>query len=89
MNDWYAVICTGVTHNIPLLRDIMTETKFVKGDISTNYLQEVFPDGFKGSFRHIVFKGFSLLVRAFCLFLCVCVCVREKKRERESVCVCV
>lgn len=38
----------GVTHNIPLLRDIITEDRFVRGDISTNYLPEVFPDGFKG-----------------------------------------
>lgn len=38
----------GVTHNIPLLRDIIEEKKFRSGDISTNYLQEVYPDGFKG-----------------------------------------
>uniref|UniRef100_T1JJQ6 propionyl-CoA carboxylase n=1 Tax=Strigamia maritima TaxID=126957 RepID=T1JJQ6_STRMM len=41
-------VIRGVTHNIPLLRDILTETKFVKGDISTNYLPQVYPDGFKG-----------------------------------------
>uniref|UniRef100_A0A2C9K9Y5 propionyl-CoA carboxylase n=1 Tax=Biomphalaria glabrata TaxID=6526 RepID=A0A2C9K9Y5_BIOGL len=41
-------VIKGVTHNIPLLRDILTEERFVKGDISTNYLPEVFPDGFKG-----------------------------------------
>ena len=29
----------GVTHNVPLLRDIITEDKFVKGDITTKYLQ--------------------------------------------------
>lgn len=39
---------TGVTHNIPLLRDILTEERFVSGNISTNYLPEVYPDGFKG-----------------------------------------
>ena len=43
---------TGVTHNIPLLRDILTEKRFVEGDISTNYLPEVFPDGFKGMTKH-------------------------------------
>ncbi|XP_044728177.1 propionyl-CoA carboxylase alpha chain, mitochondrial-like isoform X2 [Chrysoperla carnea] len=42
-------IIRGVTHNIPLLRDILTESKFRKGDISTNYLTEVYPDGFKGT----------------------------------------
>ncbi|XP_043202799.1 propionyl-CoA carboxylase alpha chain, mitochondrial-like, partial [Amphibalanus amphitrite] len=38
----------GVTHNIPLLRDILTEPRFVSGDITTNYLPEVYPDGFQG-----------------------------------------
>ncbi|XP_059172705.1 propionyl-CoA carboxylase alpha chain, mitochondrial-like isoform X2 [Physella acuta] len=41
-------VIKGVTHNIPLLRDILTEERFIKGDISTNYLPEVYPDGFKG-----------------------------------------
>lgn len=43
-----AYVIRGVTHNIPLLRDILTEERFNKGDISTNYLPEVYPDGFKG-----------------------------------------
>ena len=34
-------VIRGVTHNIPLLRDILTEPRFVKGDITTNYLPEV------------------------------------------------
>ncbi|KAK2160301.1 hypothetical protein LSH36_136g01031 [Paralvinella palmiformis] len=38
-----------VTHNIPMLRDIVVEDKFVKGDISTKYLPQVYPDGFKGT----------------------------------------
>jgi propionyl-CoA carboxylase alpha chain len=37
-----------VTHNIPLLRDILTESKFVAGDVTTNYLPEVYPEGFQG-----------------------------------------
>jgi propionyl-CoA carboxylase alpha chain len=43
-----AYVIQGVTHNIPLLRDIITEERFVKGDITTSYLPEVYPDGFKG-----------------------------------------
>ena len=43
-----AYVIRGVTHNIPLLRDILTETNFNKGDISTNYLYETYPDGFTG-----------------------------------------
>ena len=38
----------GVTHNIPLLRDILTEENFVKGNLTTNYLMDNYPDGFKG-----------------------------------------
>ena len=34
-------VIQGVTHNIPLLRDILTEKRFVEGDITTNYLPEV------------------------------------------------
>ncbi|CAD5110879.1 DgyrCDS244 [Dimorphilus gyrociliatus] len=41
-------VIRGVTHNIPLLRDIITEERFVSGDITTKYLQETYPDGFKG-----------------------------------------
>jgi len=38
----------GVTHNISLLREIITHPRFISGDISTNFLPEVYPDGFKG-----------------------------------------
>lgn len=41
-------VIRGVTHNIPLLRDILTEDRFLKGDISTNYLPQVYGEGFKG-----------------------------------------
>lgn len=37
-----------MTHNIPLLREIITHPRFISGDISTNFLPEVYPDGFKG-----------------------------------------
>ena len=40
---------SGVTHNVPLLRDIVTEKRFVAGDISTKYLPTVYPDGFGGN----------------------------------------
>lgn len=41
-------VIRGVTHNIPLLRDIITEKHFTTGDISTKYLYETYPDGFSG-----------------------------------------
>ena len=45
--DNYAI--RGVTHNIPLLRDILTEKTFLSGTFTTNYLNEVYPEGFQGS----------------------------------------
>ncbi|KAM9726399.1 propionyl-CoA carboxylase alpha chain [Menidia menidia] len=41
-------VIRGVTHNIPLLREIITHPRFISGDISTNFLPEVYPDGFRG-----------------------------------------
>lgn len=41
-------VIRGVTHNIALLRDILTEPKFVEGDINTKYLYTTYPEGFKG-----------------------------------------
>ncbi|XP_037126748.1 propionyl-CoA carboxylase alpha chain, mitochondrial isoform X1 [Syngnathus acus] len=41
-------VIRGVTHNIPLLREIITHPRFISGDISTNFLPEIYPEGFKG-----------------------------------------
>ena len=38
----------GVNHNIPILRDIISQPRFVSGDITTNFISEVYPQGFKG-----------------------------------------
>ena len=46
--------CTGVNHNIPVLRDIITQPRFVSGDITTNFIPEVYPDGFKGQLVALV-----------------------------------
>ena len=45
--DEYAI--RGVTHNIPLLRDILTESTFLSGTFTTNYLPETYPEGFQGA----------------------------------------
>lgn len=42
-------VIRGVHHNIPLLRDIMTEERFQEGRITTAYLHDVYPDGFQGA----------------------------------------
>lgn len=44
--DYYVI--RGVTHNIPLLRSILTDQRFRNGNINTNYLSEVYPNGFEG-----------------------------------------
>uniref|UniRef100_A0A8I5T778 Propionyl-CoA carboxylase alpha chain, mitochondrial n=1 Tax=Pongo abelii TaxID=9601 RepID=A0A8I5T778_PONAB len=41
-------VIRGVTHNIALLREVIINSHFVKGDISTKFLSDVYPDGFKG-----------------------------------------
>ncbi|XP_025064404.1 propionyl-CoA carboxylase alpha chain, mitochondrial isoform X2 [Alligator sinensis] len=41
-------VIRGVTHNIALLREVIIHPCFVQGDISTKFLPEVYPDGFKG-----------------------------------------
>uniref|UniRef100_A0A915A7Q6 Propionyl-CoA carboxylase alpha chain, mitochondrial n=3 Tax=Parascaris univalens TaxID=6257 RepID=A0A915A7Q6_PARUN len=42
-------VIRGPTHNIPLLRDIIEEKRFRKGDITTKYLPETYPEGFMGA----------------------------------------
>lgn len=49
----------GVTHNIPLLREVIVNTRFVKGDISTKFLADVYPDGFKGMYIYVCAELFS------------------------------
>ncbi|XP_023347250.1 propionyl-CoA carboxylase alpha chain, mitochondrial [Eurytemora carolleeae] len=44
--DHYVI--RGVTHNIPLLRDVLTEDVFNSGVFTTSYLPQTYPDGFKG-----------------------------------------
>ncbi|KAG5262254.1 hypothetical protein AALO_G00293890 [Alosa alosa] len=41
-------VIRGVTHNIPLLREIIVHPRFISGDISTAFLPDVYPEGFKG-----------------------------------------
>jgi len=61
----FFIFFTGVTHNIPMLRDIVVEDKFVKGDISTKYLPQVYPDGFKGMMLRLFFFREYLLMYLF------------------------
>jgi len=41
-------VIKGVTHNIPLLRGVISHPRFVKGTITTKFLKEEYPEGFDG-----------------------------------------
>lgn len=41
-------VIRGVTHNIPLIRQVLGQKRFQDGRITTNYLPEEFPKGFEG-----------------------------------------
>ncbi|KAJ3417439.1 hypothetical protein HDV05_003303 [Chytridiales sp. JEL 0842] len=42
-------VIKGVTHNIPLLRDVVSHPRFASGKLSTKFLPEEYPKGFKGA----------------------------------------
>ena len=69
-------VIRGVTNNISLLRDIVTEKNFVKGDISTAYLTKIYPDGFKGKTLDVKQKN-SLIALAAIIYS------KEILRSRE------
>ncbi|KAJ3126015.1 hypothetical protein HK098_007953 [Nowakowskiella sp. JEL0407] len=41
-------VIKGVTHNIPLLHDVINHPRFAEGRLSTKFLAEEYPGGFKG-----------------------------------------
>ena len=41
-------VIRGLTHNIPLLRAIVSHERFKSGNISTKFLEEEYPQGFQG-----------------------------------------
>merc|ERR1719334_411675 len=44
--DHYVI--RGTSHNVALLRDVLTEPNFIQGNFTTNYLPETYPEGFQG-----------------------------------------
>ena len=40
-------VIRGLKHNVCLLRDVISQEKYIKGDITTDYLADTYPDGFK------------------------------------------
>ncbi|RXN01049.1 Propionyl-CoA carboxylase alpha chain, mitochondrial [Acipenser ruthenus] len=78
-------VIRGVTHNIPLLREIIVHPLFVKGDISTKFLTDVYPDGFKGH-QLTDSERRELLATAACVF--VAAQLRSQKFEGNLSLVC-
>ncbi|KAK9877593.1 hypothetical protein WA026_019263 [Henosepilachna vigintioctopunctata] len=56
----------SVTHNVPLLRDILTERRFLEGDISTNYLNEVYKKGSKVQLKTV--DEYKLIAIGVCFY---------------------
>ena len=65
----------GVNHNIPVLRDIITQPRFISGDITTNFISEVYPDGFKGQQFQIFELWYENDVFLFCVMVVIIVCL--------------
>ncbi|EDV29615.1 uncharacterized protein TRIADDRAFT_49717 [Trichoplax adhaerens] len=42
-------VIRGVNHNVSLLRDVLRNQDFIKGNITTKFLYEKYPDGFSGT----------------------------------------
>lgn len=42
-------VIRGVSHNMSFLEAVMSNPRFVKGDLSTNFIAEEYPDGFSGA----------------------------------------
>ena len=40
---------SGVGHNVPFLSAVMDQERFKSGNLSTSYIKDEFPDGFKGA----------------------------------------
>ncbi|KAF6034308.1 PCCA [Bugula neritina] len=72
----------GVTHNIPLLRDIVQEERFKAGDTTTNYLAEVYPEGFKVG--HYLMLSKQLNSSEAMQLAAMAACVRYKQDVRSS-----
>ena len=45
---------SGVTYNVSLLRDVLNHPKFRLGDITTKFLPQEYPSGFKGKSLKVV-----------------------------------
>lgn len=68
-------VIRGVSHNIPLLRSIVSEESFRRGEMSTNYLSDVYPAGYHGE---------DLSDREMSQLVSVSACIFVQERLRSS-----
>src|SRR5262249_41860671 len=55
----------GIADNIPFLSAVMAEPKFRSGDITTGYIKQQFPDGFKGVTPNAAQRDLFIAAAAF------------------------
>ncbi|HFC04756.1 MAG TPA: ATP-grasp domain-containing protein, partial [Rhizobiales bacterium] len=55
----------GIGHNVPFLSAIMNNERWQSGDISTSFIDDEFPDGFKGGHRSAGITNKLAVVGAF------------------------
>ncbi|XP_044266943.1 propionyl-CoA carboxylase alpha chain, mitochondrial-like isoform X2 [Tribolium madens] len=72
--DYYVI--RGVTHNIPLLRSILCHQRFAIGNLNTNFLSEIYSNGFERHKLNLQEKN-KLLAIASALY------VRNDSRNRH------
>lgn len=65
----------GVGHNIAFLSDVLKSERFKSGDISTKFIEEEYPDGFKGG---------SVSLEAGNILICVATTVHSCEIGRQS-----
>ncbi|MGD1878473.1 MAG: acetyl-CoA carboxylase biotin carboxylase subunit [Kiloniellaceae bacterium] len=65
----------GISHNIPFLTAVMTNPRFRAGTLSTNFIAEEFPDGFRGS--EVTGENLDILIA-------VAAILQQRRAGRES-----
>jgi len=56
----------GIGHNIPFLQAVIDSDRFERGDITTAFIAEEYPDGFQGA---LVNRGNTLKIAAVCALM--------------------
>ncbi len=67
---------SGIQHNVTFLQAIIRHERFASGDISTNFIAEEYPDGFKGS---------KLQPDDFLVFVATAALAHARVTERERM----